>query len=70
MLLAYREKHILEQSISFPFQVTRMQCPELVSALLIANYNAHRILETTIKDRPLEFSRKFKLDMYEIMNRK
>lgn len=48
-----------------------MWFPELVSAFLIANYNAHGILETTTKDRSLlEFSRKFKLDMCEIMNRK
>lgn len=38
--------------------------PDLVSALLISNYNAHSILETTIKDRPLlEFLGKFRLDM-------
>lgn len=48
-----------------------MRFPELVSAFLIANYKAHGILETAAKDKPLlEFSRKFKLDMCEIMDRK
>ena len=48
-----------------------MWFPKLVSAFLIANYNAHSVLETTTKDRPLlEFSCKFKLDMREIMNQK
>lgn len=39
------------------------------SRFFIANYNAHSILGTTTEDRPLlEFLRKFKLDMCEIMD--